>query len=68
MGLQLSGQRDRPLKLGKRVGRPQLSILLFLAVLFIYLVLPTSDYYWDGISFAQQIEYSQSLSSRSLSE
>jgi len=40
----------------------RLSILLFLSVLLIYLVLPTSDYYWDGISFAQNIEDSRSLS------
>lgn len=40
----------------------RLSILLFLSVLLIYLALPTSDYYWDGISFAQNIEDSRSLS------
>ena len=40
----------------------RLSVLLFLSVLLIYLVLPTSDYYWDGISFAQNIEDSRSLS------
>ena len=40
----------------------RLSILLFLSVLLIYLVLPTRDYYWDGISFAQNIEDSRSLS------
>ncbi len=40
----------------------RLSILLFLSVLFIYLLLPTSDYYWDGISFAQNIEDSRRLS------
>ncbi len=36
--------------------------LLFLSVLLIYLVLPTSDYYWDGNSFAQNIEDSRKLS------
>jgi hypothetical protein len=62
MGFQLSRKRDSPLKPGKRVGRPQLSILLFLSTLFIYLVLPTADYYWDGIAFAQNIEDAQRLS------
>lgn len=31
-------------------------LLVFFSVLFIYLSLPTRNYYWDGIMFAQEIE------------
>lgn len=40
-----------------------LSAAIPLAVLTIYLALPTRNYYWDGIGFAQNIEDSPHLSS-----
>jgi hypothetical protein len=35
--------------------------ILFLAITAIYLGLPTKNYYWDGVSFAQTIESSHGL-------
>jgi hypothetical protein len=36
-------------------------VILFFAVLTVYLVFPTKNYYWDGITFAQTIERANSL-------
>jgi hypothetical protein len=45
-----SGWRSQPLLL-----------LMFAGILLVYLLLPTKNYYWDGIFFAQTIEEAQSL-------
>ena len=34
-------------------------LLIFFAVLIVYLSFPTKNYYWDGLSFAQDIEDGQ---------
>lgn len=41
----------------------RLSWIIFPAILLIYLLFPTKNYYWDGISFARVIEAAEGLNS-----